>query len=113
MAKVKIDAGICGFVTEVVAESEDMQYVALRVESPCPNVQKLAEELTREPLDALLEIAPRKSCGRPNNSRILEASSKHIPHPACPVCVGILKAVEVAVGLALPKDAIIEVRGAE
>ena len=28
-------------------------------------------------------------------------------HPSCPVPIGILKAVEVAMGMALPKDAVI------
>jgi hypothetical protein len=36
--------------------------------------------------------------------------SKHCPHPACPVPSGILKAVEVAAGLALPRDASIVIR---
>jgi len=30
-----------------------------------------------------------------------------IPHVSCPVISGILKALEVSVGLALPKDAMI------
>ena len=32
---------------------------------------------------------------------------QHIRHPACPVLTAILKAVEVEVGLALPRDAFI------
>jgi hypothetical protein len=40
---------------------------------------------------------------------VLRAATKLCPHPACPVPVGILKAVEVSAGLALPKDASIRV----
>ena len=35
----------------------------------------------------------------------LRMSAQHLPHAACPVPAGIVKAVEVAAGLALPKDA--------
>jgi hypothetical protein len=37
-------------------------------------------------------------------------AAKHCKHAACPVPSGIVKAVEVASGLALPKDASIKVR---
>jgi hypothetical protein len=36
-------------------------------------------------------------------------AAKHCKHAACPVPSGIIKAVEVASGLALPKDASIQV----
>ena len=39
----------------------------------------------------------------------LRMFAKHCPHPSCPVPAGILKAVEVEAGLALPKDASIRV----
>jgi len=34
-------------------------------------------------------------------------ATKHCPHTACPVPVGIIKAIEVEAGLALPADATI------
>jgi hypothetical protein len=36
-------------------------------------------------------------------------AAKHCKHAACPVPSGIIKAIEVASGLALPKDASITV----
>lgn len=41
---------------------------------------------------------------------VWELAAKHCPHAACPVPVGILKAVEVEAGLALPADVSIEIR---
>ena len=41
--------------------------------------------------------------------KTLRMAAKHCKHTACPVPSGILKAIEVASGLALPKDASIEV----
>ena len=60
MAKVKVDAGICGFSTEITAEQSEG--VAIGFQSTCP-------------------------------------------HVACPLYSGFFKAIEVAAGLALPKDA--------
>ncbi|MCL5071252.1 MAG: hypothetical protein M1308_10220 [Actinobacteria bacterium] len=50
MAVVKIDAGVCGFVTTVIAESEDMQMATLKITSECPNYKPLEEELVEEEL---------------------------------------------------------------
>ena len=62
MAKVKVDAGICGFSTEITAEQSEGGAVAIGFQSTCP-------------------------------------------HVACPLYSGFFKAIKVAAGLALPKDA--------
>jgi hypothetical protein len=41
------------------------------------------------------------------NSKVLDVAFKTIPHISCPVISGVLKTLEVSVGLALPKDATI------
>jgi hypothetical protein len=43
----------------------------------------------------------------------LELARVHCLHPACPVPAGIIKAVEVEAGMALPKDAAILVTKTE
>lgn len=63
---------------------------------------KLAEALGEE-VNAFQEISFR---GGP---KVLELGPQHLSHPACPVPAGIIKAIEVAAGLALPKDACITV----
>lgn len=45
--------------------------------------------------------------------KTLEMGSKHCYHTACPVPVGIIKAIEIEAGLALPKDAAIELSKSE
>ena len=57
-------------------------------------------------LDMMTELFKDKKTGT-LNSQVLEVSLKMIPHISCPVISGILKALEVSVGLALPKDAAI------
>ncbi len=102
MATTEIHAGICGFTTVVHAEMDGDECV-LTINSDCPDITKMAGELTR--VDPMREISWR---GRP--PQVMEAAPRYCPHAACPVPAGIIKAVEVAAGLALPADAAISVR---
>ena len=96
MAKAEIFAGGCGFNTTVVAQQNDAG-VHLQIVSECTAIQKLARELTE--VSPFQEISTRR--GMPKS---LEMGHKYCTHAACPVPVGIIKAVEIAAGLALPTD---------
>ena len=98
MAKVKVDAGICGFSTEITAEQSEGGAVAIGFHSTCPHVVKARPELLV--VDAYSEIFRK-----PHETRVYQALSPHLPHVACPLYSGFFKAIEVAAGLALPKDA--------
>lgn len=102
MAVVKINAGICGFVTTVIAESEDMQMATLKITSECPNYKPLEKDLVE--VDGFAECFAKVGEGK-----IYETCRKYCKHSACVVPAGIIKAVEVACGLALPKDASFEI----
>lgn len=102
MAKATIDAGICGYITTVEAEKGDKFQVKLHIESECKHIQKMAADL--DEVNALGEISPKKG-----DHQILAKGNEYCTHSACPVPVGIIKAVEVAAGLALPKEASIKV----
>ena len=103
MATVSVDAGICGFTTEITAESSEDNLVSIRFESTCPHVVKARAELTS--VEAYSEIFRK-----PHETRVYQTLSPHLPHVACPLYAGFLKAIEAAAGLALPKDAHILVR---
>ena len=75
---------------------------SISVESDCDAIQRLSEELTD--VDPFQEISFRGE-----GPLSLSLGAKHCYHPACPVPVGIIKAVEVEAGLALPADALIRV----
>ncbi len=100
-AIVQIQAGICGFTTNVDASSEDYQNVTLLITSNCEKIQQLAAILQQHnPLDAYLEISS-------NSSSIILSSVRKIQTGCCAGCVvpaGIFKAMQVAAGLALAKD---------
>jgi hypothetical protein len=69
----------------------------LSIESECDAVQRMAAELTQ--VDPFQEITFRGK-----GPLALQLAAKHCTHAACPVGVGVIKAVEVEAGLALPAD---------
>jgi hypothetical protein len=101
MAKTEINAGVCGHLTTVEAQM-DGKVCKLTIASDCKAIQELAQELLE--VNPLMEI----SCKRAT-PQTLQMGLKHCYHAACPVPVGVIKAIEVAAKLALPKDVIIKV----
>lgn len=100
-AHVDIDAGICGFRTKAVLTCGDGQNISsCDISSDCANIQRVAESVSQFlPFDAFEEISP--AAGR------LLACCRETPKGCCVGCVvpvGLLRAVQVAAGLALPKD---------
>ena len=100
MAKAEICSGVCGFTTTVVAATNGAT-CKISIQSECKNVQRLGAELTE--VDPFREISYRGE-----GPLTLKLASRHCAHPACPVPAGIIKAVEVETGLALPADATIK-----
>ena len=96
MSKAEIHSGICGFSTTVEA-TMDGKVCRLAITSDCQSITKLSEELAE--VDPFREISHRRA-----EPLTFEMASKYCPHAACPVPVGIIKAVEIARGLALPAD---------
>jgi hypothetical protein len=104
MTKVKVYAGICGFTTIIEAEDQGAYQAVIKINSQCQNWTKVNETLDGKPLDAMQELFKNKDTGRVD-SEFIDLSLTMIPHVSCPVISGVLKALEVSVGLALPKDA--------
>ncbi len=103
MVKVRIKAGVCGFITTVEAESDDMQNVTFEIESDCENIQKLA--LNFPEVDGYSEI------GLGFDGVIHQVVREHL-RGCCSGCIvpcGIFKSMQVAAGLALPAPASIEI----
>jgi hypothetical protein len=101
MAKAEIQAGICGHVTTVETKM-DGKVCKVSITSDCQAIQNLAQELKE--VNPLMEI----SCKRAT-PQTLQLGMKHCYHAACPVPVGIIKAIEVEARLALPKDVLIKI----
>jgi hypothetical protein len=97
LARAEINSGICGFTATVETRMEGSKCL-VSIESDCDAIQRLGEELT--------EVEPFQEISfRGTGPETLKAGAKHCYHTACPVPVGIIKAIEVSAGLALPADA--------
>lgn len=102
MVKVTINSGVCNFTTIVTATSDDGQMVAIKLNTGCPNIAKGLDSL--QEVDAFQELFCKL-----HETTVYKTLSPHLPHNACPVYSGILKAVEVAAGMALPVNATITI----
>jgi hypothetical protein len=97
MIKVHVDPGICGLHTDINVYSEDMQKATVEISSQCPSIQAMAPELT--------EIDPmQEAFAQVGETQVYEIAKKHCKHAACPVPSAIVKGIEAAAGLALPKN---------
>lgn len=99
MSTVIINPGVCGLASKIIVtrRDEDSYLVDIDIESESDNIKRLAEELKEA--DAMAEIFTNFT-----NSTIYQLGAKCGLHVACPVPSGIIKAIEVECGLALPKD---------
>ncbi|NLL95471.1 MAG: hypothetical protein GX224_06965 [Thermoplasmatales archaeon] len=98
MSKVTltVNPGVCGFKTVIVSECEDMMNANFTIESECPAVAALAEELTS--LDVMNGLMTPFA-----TNPVYEAAGV-LPHGTCPVPCAILKAAEASADFALKRD---------
>lgn len=96
-----VDAGICGFQTRIHAESDDSQNVNFRIVSGCEKVTRFAEALiSKGPVDGYAEIGA-------GSDGVVLATARETLCGCCSACaapVGVFKAMQVAAGVALPRD---------
>lgn len=103
MAHAEIESGICGFTTQVTTCNLGNYQIEISIKSDCPDIKKLAGAV--EQVNALKEISFRQG-----DPEIIQAEKTNCSHASCPVPIGILKAVEVEAGLALPENVRIRLR---
>jgi hypothetical protein len=101
MAKAEVHAGICGFHT-VIETSMDGEVCKISIQSECSAIQRMGQDLVE--VDPYQEISFRRKM-----PLTMDMAVKYCKHAACPVPVGIIKAVEVESNLALPADVSIKV----
>ena len=103
MVKTKVEAGICGFVTEIEANSDDEQNVSFKIKTNCEKIKKLSEKIPK--VDAYSEI------GTGFDGELYKVIRGELKGccSGCAVQVGLFKSMQVAANLALPKDIIIKI----
>jgi len=98
MAKVIVDGGSCRFKTVIEIINHESNICSVILQSECPNFTGMDQELK--------EIDPFKECfSKIGAGQVYEVARKYCKHPGCIVPSGIIKAIEVACGLALPQTA--------
>lgn len=97
MSRCTVHAGACGYVVQVTVEKLDRNSVRVSLQSECEQITALQPDVA--------ELNWRRGvfC-RIASSQVYQAAALHLNHAACPVPSAILKAIEVEVGIALPKD---------
>ena len=100
--KATVDAGVCKMITVIEAKMNDDGYVEVNIESDCPNILRVSWALKPEFAFMIVE-APM------NSTEIYKIASEEIPHAACPVPSGIIKAIEVAGDLGIKRDVSIKI----
>jgi len=102
IACTKVDPGICGFPCIVKAQKEGARTVSIEISgSECKQIQKLSESLQEMSLIELFKPITR-------NPVMISAQSAGC-HTSCTIPLAILKTVEVAMEMALPRDVKLEV----
>ena len=98
--RIFVEPGICGFSCHVEARRLDKHRASVEViGSECELIQEMAENLQEITLNDI--FVPH------TKNPVFKAAERGGCHLTCPVPVALLKAAEVALELALPRDACI------
>lgn len=105
MAKAEVHAGVCGHSADIEVRRTSKETVQVKIDSACEMLTAMNEEL-----------ASVKWRGRGHQvfrpipeSAVYQAAGCHLRHSGCPVPAAIIKAIEVEVGIALPRDVTIRI----
>jgi len=97
ITRVAADPGICGFSCTIIAQKAGPRMVNVEIiGSECKQIQRLANGLNEMTLKALFKPLTRNP--------VYIAAEKSGCHPSCAIPAAVLKAVEVALDMALPRE---------
>ncbi|MBB6217317.1 cell wall assembly regulator SMI1 [Anaerosolibacter carboniphilus] len=97
MSTVIVHPGVCGMEAKIVVHKKDRKTSEIHIESKCNHINQMAEELKE--LNGMNECFSKFS-----SSLVYQVTDKYCKHLACPVPSAIIKAIEVEMGLALPRN---------
>ena len=97
--RLEVDPGICAFTCLIYAFKDEKYTVRFEIQSDCDQIQNLAKDLGKVGMKDLFLPMSRNP--------IFKSAEKSQCHLACPIPCSLVKAAEVALGLALPKKVMI------
>ena len=95
MTTVIVNSGACGYMVTIRAEKNSGK-IAISLETDCEMVKKMQHDIA--------ELEKTAAFIKFDANPVYRSASRHLKHAACSVPSGILKALEVAAGLNVPKD---------
>lgn len=97
MVKVEVEPGICGHHSTIKVLAKNEMTAEVVLESQCEHIDAMNRELK--------EIDVYQECFKKHDeSKILALGRKYCQHSSCPVPMSICKGLEVAFGIAEPKN---------
>ena len=99
--RVEAEPGICGFPCVIEARKKGPRAVSLKITgSECEHIKRLSENVVEMGLRDLFKPITKNP--------VYVSAQQAGCHPSCPVPVAVLKAAEVAMDMALPRDVYIK-----
>jgi hypothetical protein len=98
--RIEVYAGVCGHSAVIDVTKVDDTHVQVVITSACDEITAMNPDLAR----VQWKGKGHEVFKRMTESAVYQSAAKHIRHTACPIPTAILKAIEVEVGIALPKD---------
>ncbi len=96
MTAVEVDCGICGYHALVEVSRESKTHIRVSVQTECEMLSSAVEQVNGA--DWSEALSPR------NPNSVHAVMFQVIKHAGCPVPTAVAKAIEVEVGVALPRD---------
>ncbi len=100
MTRIEVYAGVCGHSATIDVTKVDEAHVQVVISSVCDQITAMNPDLAR----VQWKGKGHEVFKRMTESAVYQSAARHIRHTACPIPTAILKAIEVEVGIALPKD---------
>lgn len=101
--KTEIAPGICNFDAVVTAQTEDSQHVSFEFVTECQTMKEFSRQVAEiSPVDAIATLGPEENPVLAIGRKLLQTKGCC---DACIVPAATAKIMQVAAGLALPKDA--------
>ena len=97
MVTARVESGICGFSSMIRVSKTDRRSVKINIESDCEHIKAFAGQLQTLGMRDVLKIPI-------NKNPVYEAAGPCHLHASCAVPCGVIKAAEIALDLALPKE---------
>jgi hypothetical protein len=97
MIIAQVEPGICGFSALIRVSKADRRSIKINIESDCEHIKALADQLQTLGMRDVLKTPI-------NKNPVYEAAGSCHLHASCAVPCGVIKASEIALGLALVKE---------